>query len=190
MGISRRQFLQWSTAASIVPASSNLWAGTSRVIQPDVALPATGGRALNLHNVHTGDRANVTYWENGEYLVDGLAEIYLLMRDHRQNLIAPIDVRLLDRLHETAQKLDHKKEIYMLSGYRSPKTNELLMASGRGVAKHSLHMKGQAIDIRLPGVNLRQVNKAARASGEGGVGYYRRSGFIHLDIGRNRHWSR
>ena len=182
MGVNRRQFLQWGAATGLL--GSSLAAHSSTLITP-----VDGARDLRMLNLHTGERINVTYWEKGEYLVDGLAEIYLLMRDHRQNLIAPIDVRVLDQLHQVNQLVGNQKEVYLISGYRSPKTNEMLRGKSNNVAKRSLHMKGQAIDFRIPNMNLRHVHKAALASTHGGVGYYSRSGYLHLDVGRKRNWA-
>jgi len=182
MGVNRRQFLQWSAASgllgnSLMSQAATLWT------------PQQEARTLRMLNLHTGERANVTYWEKGEYLVDGLAELYLLMRDHRQNLIAAIDVGVLDQLHCINQLVGNDQEVYLISGYRSPKTNDMLRGKSHNVAKHSLHMKGQAIDFRIPKMNLRHVHKAALASADGGVGYYPRSGYLHLDVGRKRRWS-
>lgn len=181
MGINRRQFLHWGAATGLL--GSSLAAPSMATTQWEPS------RTLRLRNLHTGERVNATYWENGEYLVDGLAEIYLLMRDHRQNLIAPIDVRVLDQLHQVSSLVNHNKDIHLVSGYRSPKTNNLLRGKSHNVAKHSLHMKGQAIDFALPGTHLKHVRNAALATAQGGVGYYPRSGYLHIDTGRKRHWA-
>lgn len=183
MGLDRRQFLQWAGIAPLMCQSPVLFASANQ--HPF----ETAHRSLKLRNLHTGETANVTYWEQGEYLIDGLADIYLLMRDHRQNTIAPIDIRLLDQLHQVQLKLDCNREIMMVSGYRSPSTNKQLREHSNGVAKHSLHMSGKAMDFRIPGLNLRHVHKATLASSVGGVGYYSRGGYIHMDTGRKRHWS-
>lgn len=183
MSLDRRQFLQWAGIAPLISQSPALFAA-----QKPLSFE-TEHRSLKLRNLHTGETANVTYWEQGEYLIDGLADIYLLMRDHRQNTIAPIDIRLLDQLHQVQHKLNCNKEIMMVSGYRSPTTNQQLRENSSSVAKHSLHMSGKAMDFRIPGLNLRHVHKATLASSIGGVGYYSRSGYIHMDTGRKRHWS-
>lgn len=181
MTINRRQFLSWAGAVPLIGCAPSALSYTME--------PTPEHRALKLRNLHTGEKVNVTYFEHGDYLIDGLAEIYLLMRDHRENLIAPIDIRLLDQLHATQQKLDTQKEILLVSAYRSPETNQKLREQGAGVAKHSLHMSGQALDFRIPGLSLRQVHKATLASTFGGVGYYSRAGFVHMDTGRKRRWS-
>jgi uncharacterized protein YcbK (DUF882 family) len=189
MSLNRRQFLTWAGAA---PIASQLLLSTPTVLaSSSLSLPSQkpeGHRELKLRSLHTGETAKVTYWEQGEYSIDALADIFLLMRDHRQNSIAPIDIRLLDQLHAIQEKLGSSKEIIMVSGYRSPETNSKLREAGTGVAKRSLHMRGKAMDFRIPGLNLRQVHKATLASTIGGVGYYGRSGYIHMDTGRKRRW--
>ena len=187
MSLNRRQFLQWAGSA---PLASQLLLSAPKVLAaPASAIqPQAGHRQLKLRSLHTGETANVTYWQQGEYSIDALADIFLLMRDHRENRIAPMDIQLLDQLHSIQQKLGSSKEILLVSGYRSPATNEKLREAGKGVAKQSLHMSGRAMDFRIPGLNLRQVHKATLASTIGGVGYYGRSGYIHMDTGRKRRW--
>lgn len=188
MSLNRRQFLQWATTAPLASPlllnSSMVFASEQTLIPDDVE----AHRQIKIRSLHTGETANVTYWEQGEYSIDALADIFLLMRDHRENRIAPIDIKLLDQLHGIQQKLGSSKEILLVSGYRSPQTNQKLRESGNGVAKKSLHMSGQAMDFRIPGLNLRHVHKATLASTQGGVGYYGRSGYIHMDTGRKRRW--
>lgn len=182
MGVNRRQFLQFAgacTSGLILPPA---------LVQADPRpTPVQPARSLKLTNIHTGERANITYWENGHYLVDGLAEAFLLMRDHRRNEVAPIDLRLLDRLFQVTQRLETQREISLISGYRSPLTNKHLRHDSNGVAEHSLHMSGKALDFRIPGLHLGHVHKALLASGRGGVGYYQ-SGFLHMDVGSPRRW--
>ena len=187
MSLSRRQFLQWASSAPLA-SQLLLTAPHALAAQTPATAPEQGQRQLKLRSLHTGETANVTYWEQGEYAIDALADIFLLMRDHRENSIAAIDIQLLDQLHAIQQKLNSSKEILLVSGYRSPQTNAKLRAAGTGVAKHSLHMRGKAMDFRIPGVNLRQLHKATLASTIGGVGYYGRSGYIHMDTGRKRRW--
>ncbi len=187
MELDRRQFLKWSSAAPILAVAPQLMAAPQKLI-----LPTESHRQLKLRSLHTGEKLNVTYWEQGEYLVDGLAEMYFLMRDHRQNSIAAIDLDLIDQLHRIQQTLNTQREILLVSGYRSPETNQHLRnSSGKahGVAKRSLHMQGRAMDFRIPGLNLRQVHKATLASTTGGVGYYARGGYLHMDTGRKRRWA-
>ncbi|MEH6348035.1 MAG: DUF882 domain-containing protein [Bermanella sp.] len=187
MSLNRRQFLKWSSKAPLLASAPLLF--SSQSASALTHSPKEEFRQLKLNNLHTGEKANVTYWEQGEYVIDALADIYLLMRDHRENSIAPIDIRLLDQLHHVQQKLESQKEILLVSGYRSPKTNENLRKSNHSVSRNSLHMKGKAMDFLIPGLNLRHVHKATLASSAGGVGYYARSGFIHMDTGRKRRWN-
>lgn len=183
--MNRREFIQYSSFTALAMGSSSLFAANTSLI-----LPRDEARSLKLKNLHTGERINSTYWEHGEYLVDGLAEIYFLMRDHRANQVAAMDLTLLDELHRIQQTLETRQEIYLVSGYRSPQTNNQLRRNHEGVAKHSFHMQGRALDFRIPGISNRHLHKATLANADGGVGYYPNSGFIHLDTGRKRSWVR
>ena len=145
-------------------------------------------RELSLRNLHTGENIKLTYWEEGDYLAESLREINHLLRDHRTGEVASMDRQLLDLLFYLENRLGRQGEFQVISGYRSPKTNELLRSKSSGVAKQSLHMQGRAIDIRLPGTELKQLRKAAMALKQGGVGYYQKSNFIHVDTGRVRYW--
>jgi len=110
------------------------------------------------------------------------------LRDHRTDDVMPIDRALLDALASLREKLETDQPFHVISGYRSPATNARLAAASDGVARKSLHLQGRAIDIRVPGRSLEQVRSVALAMKSGGVGYYRRSGFVHLDTGRVRSW--
>ncbi|MBF0256104.1 MAG: DUF882 domain-containing protein [Gammaproteobacteria bacterium] len=145
-------------------------------------------RYLSFHHTHTGEKLKLTYWENGKYLRDALAEVNHHLRDHRNNEVTQMDRDLLDQLFVLHKKLDTDKPFHIISGYRSPRTNEMLRRQGRGVAKRSMHMTGKAIDIRVPGHSLSQVRLAALSMHSGGVGYYPSSQFVHLDTGRVRRW--
>lgn len=145
-------------------------------------------KELHLYNIHTGEFVKTTFQHAGHYDQQGLDQLDHLLRDHRSGESTLISRTLLDDIHTLQQLFKPNQAIEIISGYRSPKTNEKLRAMGHGVAKRSLHMQGKAIDIRIPGVNLRQVRKAALALKSGGVGYYPKSGFIHLDVGRVRQW--
>jgi uncharacterized protein YcbK (DUF882 family) len=147
-----------------------------------------GERVLSFRHLHTGETLVRPYWANGEYLPEHLAEIDRLLRDHRTGEIHPIDPSVLDVLHRLQQKVGSRKPFEIISGYRSPKTNAMLRKGSSGVAKKSLHMQGRAIDIRLPGQDLAKLRQAALGLKAGGVGYYPRSNFLHLDTGRVRYW--
>lgn len=145
-------------------------------------------RLLTLQNLHTGERIKSEYWANGGYLPESLSQIAHVLRDHRNDAVHPINTDLLDLLHRLHSKLDVNAPFQVISGYRSPESNAKLAAASHGVATHSLHMEGMAIDIRVPGVDLKNLHKAAMALGAGGVGYYAQSNFVHMDVGRVRYW--
>lgn len=140
-------------------------------------------------NTHTGESLDVVYREGERYLNDALAEIDRTLRDHRSGDVYPIDRALLDQLTQLGALLDTgKRPFHIISGYRSPRTNAMLAARSGGVATKSLHMAGRAVDIRMPGVALHTLHRAALSMQSGGVGYYARSNFVHLDTGRVRRW--
>ncbi len=157
-------------------------------------MPAKGwaagpaARALAFRNLHTGEFVRATYWAAGQYIREGLSQIDWLLRDYRTDLVHPIDRRLLGLLDELRESLDTAEPFEVISGYRSPATNARLVATSTGVASHSLHVVGMAIDIRVPGRPLRAVRDAAKALRAGGVGYYPESDFVHVDVGRVRYW--
>ena len=145
-------------------------------------------RRLALRNLHTGERVEATYWADGDYVHDELHSVSQELRDHRSGEIHPIDAALLDQLYLLQHKLGVKNSFHVISGYRSPASNAKLQSNGSGVATRSLHMEGRAIDIRLPGVDLDRLRQAALDLKAGGVGYYPKSDFIHIDTGRVRFW--
>lgn len=167
--------------------------GAACAVAPGVSLaglaPAEDReRALDFYNLHTGEALHAVYWAEGAYVRQSLSEINHILRDHRTNEVNPIDVALLDLLHRIRSGLDTTASIHVISGYRSPATNAMLVAHSDGVASRSLHMDGKAIDIRVPGRELGQVHAAAMMLRSGGVGYYPKSDFVHVDVGRVRHW--
>jgi uncharacterized protein YcbK (DUF882 family) len=156
---------------------------------PSLACARTPGpRELGFLNLHTGETLRTTYWENGAYLPDALADVNYLLRDFRTGDVKAIDVGLLDLLHDLRTRLESTEAYQVISGYRSPKTNSMLASQSNGVAKKSLHMKGLAIDVSLPRRKLGDLRRVAMAMRRGGVGYYPKSGFVHLDVGRVRYW--
>lgn len=176
--ISRRKFLKLGmlAAALPLPAMANAW-------------QATPERRLRFHNLHTGESLNVAYWVQGDYVPESLAEINHVLRDYRNDQVAAIDPQLLDLLNRVDLALGASQPFQVISGYRSPATNHLLAERSSGVAKHSLHMEGKAIDIRVPGVALADLRKTGLTLQAGGVGYYPTSDFVHLDVGRVRTWA-
>ncbi len=146
-------------------------------------------KMLAFHNTHTGDQLALTYFEQGRYIKDALHEINHLFRDYHDGTVHPIDLALLDQLYDLKHTLEVRKPFHIVSGYRSPATNADLRKHSDGVAKNSLHMEGRAIDIRVEGLDTRRIRNAALAMQRGGVGYYERSDFVHLDTGSVRTWA-
>ena len=145
-------------------------------------------RRLSFDNIHTGEKLTAAYWQNGHYLPDGLREIDYTLRDFRTGDVYAIDPRLLDLLYRLRQQLAYDGPINVISGYRCPATNAMLAARSRGSSKNSYHMRGMAIDIRMPGRPLPELRDAAILLGLGGVGYYPESDFVHVDTGPVRFW--
>jgi uncharacterized protein YcbK (DUF882 family) len=147
-------------------------------------------RTLAFYHTHTGERLRVTYVDNGVRIPEALAEINHFLRDFRTGDIHPIDPALLDVLYALRARAGDRGTYEIISGYRSPRTNEMLRNGGddSGVAKRSLHMEGKALDVRLTGVRTSRLRQEALALHRGGVGYYRDSDFVHVDTGRVRQW--
>ena len=152
------------------------------------AQPASGERVLRLYNTHTGEKLKTTFWAEGEFIPDAMKDINKVLRDHRNNKVAQMDPELLLLLTQLNDRLENDRELHIISGYRSPESNAKLHANSNGVAKRSLHMDAKAIDIRLPGNDLKMLHKAAMSLKGGGVGYYASSQFVHMDTGRVRYW--
>ncbi len=161
-------------------------------ILPTPALAARGAknsRQLGFRNLHTGETLTARYRVDGRPDMGALADINWILRDWRTNQATQMHVGVLDFMHDLRAKLVTDAPFEIISGYRSPRTNAMLRRRGRGgVAKRSLHMRGMAVDIRLPDTDLLVLARSARAMSRGGVGYYPRSGFVHLDTGRPRKW--
>lgn len=163
--------------------------GTTLGPLPALARPAA--RRLSFYHTHTGEALDVVYAENGSYIADALTEIDFLLRDFRSGDVHPIDPNLLDILSALQDRVGHPGTFEVISGFRSPATNEMLrhQSSGQsGVSRKSLHLRGQAIDIRLTGAETSQLRRTAISMARGGVGYYPESDFLHLDTGRVRSW--
>lgn len=152
-------------------------------------LPDNTRRSLSFYNTHTGERLGVCYFRNGAYCPSGMGQISHILRDHRTGDIQAIDSRLMDVLFNVSQQLCAGSPFHIISGYRSPQTNARLRKKTTGVAKFSYHMLGRAIDIRLPGCDTRKLRQACLDLEIGGVGYYPRSDFVHLDTGAFRTWT-
>lgn len=172
MNIDRRHFLA-------------LGAGLVVTRAPLAALPE---RALSLNNLHTGETLSSVYWAGGRYLEEGVAALAAVLRDHRSGEAGAIAPGLLDLLYALGQSLATPGPIEIISGYRSPASNAWLASNTTGVSWQSLHTRGMAADIRIPGHEVATLRRAALALQAGGVGYYPDSGFVHVDIGRVRSW--
>ncbi len=177
--VRRRDLLKFGAAAGITAIAAPAWAQNFDIWEPRWAV---------LDNLHTGERFRAVYYANGSYLPDALAEATRVMRDWRTGDQHFIDPTLFDALHAIGGRLETRKPFQIISGYRSPKTNAMLNRRSNGVAEHSQHTIGKAIDLRIEGVELSNLRAAATAISAGGVGYYPVSNFVHVDTGRVRQW--
>lgn len=177
--MNRRNFMKVATMASLVSLFPNSAFANSK---------APYKRSLSFYNIHTGEKLDTTFWAEGSYIPEALADMNHILRDHRTDKAAEIDTGLFDLLHSLRTNLDSNSPFHIISGYRSPATNAMLRSHSSGVAKKSLHMAGKAIDINLPGRSLAELKKVAVNLKQGGVGYYPDSNFVHVDVGRVRHW--
>ncbi|HET7085567.1 MAG TPA: DUF882 domain-containing protein [Rhizomicrobium sp.] len=185
MGLSRRSILCRGGAAFL----------SASIVTPAIAAPAlvgirpTAARTLSFNCYNTGEQLKATtYWADGKYIPDALAEVNYALRDYRSGEVYPIEPKVLDLMHQIGEKLDTNCHFEVYSGYRSPKTNAMLRQADSGVAAHSLHMEGLAVDITLPGRSLEQLYHTSLAMHAGGVGYYPDADFLHVDVGRVRRW--
>jgi uncharacterized protein YcbK (DUF882 family) len=149
---------------------------------------AAASRSIAFESLHTGERLSTVYWADGNYIADALKRVDVVLRDHRNDKVHAVDPQLVDLLHRLRSQLDTTAPFRVISGYRSPESNAMLHAASNGVASNSLHTRGIAIDVRMPGVQLAQLRDAAKALQGGGVGYYPKSDFVHVDTGRVRSW--
>ncbi len=180
--LTRRAFLQVSLVGTLVLS------GRFVDPQPVQARELPEGR-LTLVNVWTNERLDVTYRdEEGNYDLTALDDVNYLLRCHYTGEVGAIDVRVLEHVNLVQKKLGSLQEIHVISGFRSPEYNAMLVRTDRHVAKNSLHMQGQAIDLLIPGVPTTRLRQAALELQYGGVGSYKRSSYVHLDSGPFRHW--
>jgi uncharacterized protein YcbK (DUF882 family) len=182
-GLTRRGLLAAfaATAVSAAPTFANA-AGFLR----------GGGdiRRIKMYSGRTGERIDMIYWIEGNYIEDAVREVHHFMRDWRTNDVKSIDLRAIDIMAAAHNLMDASEPYMLLSGYRSPKTNAMLRSRSSGVAKNSLHLKGQAADLRLNSRSVNQMARAAAACKAGGVGRYSGSNFVHMDCGPVRTWGR
>lgn len=180
MATSRRYFLKLGLLTAAASAASPIAASARTRLFPE--------RSLAFYNIHTGEHLQVAYWTEGSYHTSALDEINYLLRDYRTGQVKAIDPGLLDLLHSVNQELTSPQPFHVVSGYRSPETNAMLAEASTGVAMHSLHIEGKAIDVYLPDRSLKDLRRVALTLGRGGVGYYPKSEFVHMDVGRVRSW--
>lgn len=160
---------------------------------PGVTAYARGAgdiRKVNFYSGRTGEKIDIIYWIDGTYIPESLTEVNRFFRDWRNNKVHQIDPRTIDILAAAHNLLQVDEPYMLLSGYRSPETNAMLRARSSGVARNSLHLKGQAADVRLRSRSVGQIAQAAASCGAGGVGRYSRSDFVHMDCGVVRTWGR
>jgi len=178
---SRRSFLRLGIAALTAAAlPRQIFAASPVAARPE--------RALAFFNTHTGERLKTTYWEQGQYIGEALSQIDYVLRDHLANETREIEPKLLDLLFAIRSQMNSHEPFHIISGYRSNSTNAYLRAHSSAVADNSLHTVGKAIDIRLPGRDLRALRKVALDLKAGGVGFYPKSAFVHVDVGQVRYW--
>jgi len=174
--VGRRGFLRGAGAAAVLLPLGACWASAPRQ------------RSLSFVHTHTGERLSTVYFEDGEYHPAELGRIDRLLRDFRTGDVHPIAPGVLDILSDLRVLADRDEPYEVISGYRSPQTNAALRRRSDGVAEHSLHVQGRAIDVRLPGFATGKLRELALDMARGGVGFYAKSDFVHLDNGRVRCW--
>lgn len=182
--VERRRLLQW---LALGPAALAL--GGRVALAGDAPPEALAPRELSMVSTHTGEQIAIRYYDKGRYLPAALQRLNHMLRDFRTGDVKVIDPALFDRLHALAACARCAPDYEIISGYRSPTTNSMLRETGSGVARHSLHMEGRAIDVRLAGTSCGQLRDLALEQQAGGVGYYAKSNFVHLDTGRVRSWT-
>jgi uncharacterized protein YcbK (DUF882 family) len=176
--MNRRQFIRiGAAAAASLALPARVFAGRP----PE-------SRVLSFYNYHTGERLSACYFSKGRYNSSALDEINEVLRDHRTGGVFDMDLDLLDLLWELGSRIGTSEPFHVISGYRSPETNRMLRNRSKGVAKNSYHIQGKAVDVYLPDRRLSELRSEALQMRRGGVGYYPRPQFIHLDVGPVRSW--
>ena len=180
---SRRRFLTGLAAGAAALTTTTVLPSLAFAAK---AMPST--RSLAFRSLHTGEEVAATYVRGGILEAEGLNKLNHVLRDWRSGEVWEMDRQLLDLLFALRQRMDSEAPFHLISAYRSPKTNAKLASKSNGVAKRSLHMRGMAVDVSLPGRDLKALHQAALSLKGGGVGLYTKSGFLHLDTGRVRRW--
>ncbi len=171
-------FFRSLTVLAVLAASTSLYAETPGA-----------ERRLRMYHTHTGEHLDVVYRQGEHYVSEALDRLNYFLRDHRTNDVHTYDPRVFDVVADLLSAVSHPNaEVHIICGYRTPWSNQFLRTHTSGVAQNSLHIQAEAIDIRLPGVSTLALRDAALKLARGGVGYYPKSGFIHVDVGRVRRW--
>lgn len=179
--LDRRAFMKFGLAGFLASM-------TPLILPGEAAAASHKPWRLTIRHGHTGEVFSGVYRVGDKYLPEAFERINYVMRDFRTNEAFPMDPRIIDVVAQVQEKAGAKNPVQILSGYRSPKTNRMLRNASTGVARNSYHMYGQAIDMRIPGYSTRKVRRHAIAQKAGGVGYYAKSGFVHVDTGDVRSW--
>lgn len=179
--ISRRTWFRAAFAATAAIACT-------AAVTPVALAQGLSERRLRILSVNTQESFDGVYWQDGRYLPPALASLNRVLRDHRMDEATYMDPELFDLLHAVARQLGSDEFFQVLSAYRTPETNRAKVLQSRRVAKNSQHMEGRACDLKLPGIQADGIARVAIAMGVGGVGLYRRDGFVHLDTGEPRTW--
>lgn len=188
--VSRREFIKNSGLIGVA-ASTGLIVPSAEAAQPKKTgffTKVIEPRNLKFTNMHTGETFDGIYKRGNFFIPDALEHLAYILRDHRTGDIHQIDKELIDYLHAVKTEIKSDDQFTVLSGFRSQKTNEMLRRRSNGVAKHSYHTLGRAMDISLPGYSSRGLFNAAKSLKLGGTGFYKSSGFVHLDTGPVRDW--
>ena len=175
--LSRRKFLILASSFAAVAASPSMAVSVLSKKRPRFT-----SRELSLFNIHTGEDFQGIYWREGGYDEKALARLAYVLRDRRDNRQHPMDRELFDVLHRLQSTVGTKDPYHIICGYRSKQTNDTLHKQKNGVAKNSLHVQGKAIDLRVESIPLKELSNAARSLKAGGVGYYKKSNFVHVDV--------
>ena len=185
-GISRRGLLRAfaATAVTAAPAFTPTFGTAAGFLRG-----AGDVRRLKMYSGRTGEKIDMIYWIEGDYIAESVNQIVHFMRDWRNNKTIAIDTRTIDIMAASHNLLDVTEPYMLLSGYRSPETNAMLRRQSSGVARNSLHMRGQAADLRLASRSVSQIASAAQSCNAGGVGRYPGSNFVHMDCGQVRTWN-
>lgn len=144
--------------------------------------------SISFINARTRESFSGVYRVGDKYLPEAFERINYILRDFRTGEVFPMDPKIIDMLSIINKEVDIDNSYEILSGYRSPKTNSMLGGKSRNVAKNSFHMYGQALDVRVPDYSTRNIRNIAKSMGVGGVGYYPRSNYVHIDTGNVRSW--